>query len=121
MISAMFMIRHKISNDIEDQMQQIAVLEALGYKSGEISLSYLFEYVISGGIGAVLGVLTAILLTPAQNGVIRSMMGRDIEGRPEILKLIIVAIAVVTIVTLFALIKAILYIVGATMPPNNQD
>ena len=106
MISAMFMIRHKISNDIEDQMQQIGVLEALGYKSGEISLSYLFEYVISGGIGAVLGVLTAILLTPAQNGVIRSMMGRDIEGRPEILKLIIVAIAVVIIVTLFALIKA---------------
>ena len=106
MIAAMFMIRHKISNDLEDQMQQIGVLEALGYKSGEISLSYLFEYIISGGIGAVLGVLTAIILTPAQNGVIRSMMGRDIEGRPEILKLIIVAIVVVIIVTLFALIKA---------------
>ncbi len=106
MIAAMFMIRHKISNDIEDQMQQIGVLEALGYRSGEISISYLLEYVISGGIGAILGVLTAILLTPAQNGVIRSMMGRDIEGRPEILKLIIVAIAVVIIVTVFALIKA---------------
>jgi hypothetical protein len=43
MISAMFMIRHKISNDIEDQMQQIGVLEALGYRAREISLAYLYE------------------------------------------------------------------------------
>ena len=44
MISCLFMIRHKISNDIEEQMQSIGVLEALGYKSKEISLAYLYEY-----------------------------------------------------------------------------
>ncbi|MBP3272241.1 MAG: ABC transporter permease, partial [Ruminococcus sp.] len=52
MLSAVLMIMHRITNDIEDQMQQIGVLEALGYRSREISLSYVYEYVITAGIGA---------------------------------------------------------------------
>ena len=53
MAASIFLIRHKISNDIEDQMQQIGVLEALGYRSKEISLAYLYEYILSGGFGAM--------------------------------------------------------------------
>ena len=56
MAASVLLIRHKISNDIEDQMQQIGVLEALGYRSNEISCSYIFEYVITTGIGSVLGI-----------------------------------------------------------------
>ena len=106
MIASLVMIRNKISNDIEDQMQQIGVLEALGYRSKEISLSYLLEYVISGGAGAVLGVVFALLLTPVQNNLIRSMLGREFEGYAETGSLILISIAVIIIITLFALIKA---------------
>ncbi|MBQ3789592.1 MAG: hypothetical protein II800_01530, partial [Lachnospiraceae bacterium] len=63
LIASLFMIRHKISGDMEDQMQQIGVLEALGYRSAEISLSYLYEYVIAGGLGSVLGAVIACLIT----------------------------------------------------------
>jgi ABC-type antimicrobial peptide transport system permease subunit len=106
LIASFVLIRNKINNDIEDQMQQIGVLEALGYRSKEISLSYLLEYVISGGIGAVLGVITAILLTPVQNNLIRSMLGREFEGYAEIGGMILGALAVILAVTLFALLKA---------------
>ena len=39
----------------EEQMVQIGVLEALGYTSRELSLSYICEYVLTGGIGAIIG------------------------------------------------------------------
>ncbi len=106
MISALFMIRHKISNDIEDQMQQIGVLEALGYRAHEISLAYLYEYMISGGLGCALGVLIAVLATPAMNAFDESMLGRAVGGDTEIVKMIIAAFSVFVIVVLFALSKA---------------
>ena len=105
MISALFMIRHKISNDIEDQMQQIGVLEALGYRAREISLAYLYEYVISCGGGCVLGVCAAYVATPAMNSFNESMLGRTVYGNSGLGKMIVVAIVIFTAVVLFALLK----------------
>jgi ABC-type antimicrobial peptide transport system permease subunit len=105
LIAVLFVIRHKISNDIEDQMQQIGVLEALGYRSKEISLSYLYEYVISGGIGAILGGISACLTTPLINSGIAVMMGRTAKGGPGIVKAVIVTFIMIGVITLFALLK----------------
>ncbi len=106
MASALFMIRHKISNDIEDQMQQIGVLEALGYRSGEISASYLLEYVISGGTGALLGGLGALLLTPAMDQGIRVLLGREVPSDVQPVRIVGVIGLVLALVVLFALLKA---------------
>lgn len=80
MIACLFMIRHKISNDIEDQMQSIGVLEALGYKSKEISLAYIYEYVLTGGIGSVLGILLVLLSDPLLDNIIEVMIGYRVYG-----------------------------------------
>ena len=106
MISALFMIRHKISNDIEDQMQQIGVLEALGYRAGEISMAYLYEYMISGGVGCILGALSACLITPFMNAFDEAMLGRTVTGNTEVIKMIFTALAVFAVVILFAQLKA---------------
>lgn len=106
LISAGFMIRNKISNDIEDQMQRIGVLEALGYRSKEISAAYLFEYVITGGIGSILGGILAAILTPAVNFAIEKIMGRRTYGDAQILNIVFAALLVIVFVTVFALIKA---------------
>lgn len=106
MAAALFLIRHKISNDIEDQMQQIGVLEALGYKSREISVSYICEYVITGGIGAVFGIIAAMLFTPVMNTISSGMLYRVVTGEIEVSRMFLVGIAVVALVTLFALLKA---------------
>ena len=106
MASSLFMIRHKISNDIEDQMQQIGVMEALGYRSGEISAAYLFEYVISGGIGAVLGGLLTLLMAPLMDLGIRMFLGREVSGMVPYGRIVLVMFSVMAIVVIFALLKA---------------
>lgn len=104
--SAMFLVRHKIGNDIEDQMQQIGVLEALGYKSGEISLSYVGEYLLSGGIGALIGGCITYLITPIFSNIISVMIGRTCYSDASILSLVAVAVFVTLIIVIFALSKA---------------
>ena len=106
MISALIMIRHKISNDIEDQMQMIGVLEALGYKSFEISKAYLYEYVLAGGLGSLLGGILAIVTNPLINKGIAVTIGRRVHGGIEIGSIIFMVILITIVVILFALLKA---------------
>lgn len=105
MVAAAFMIRHKVTGDIEDQMQRIGVLEALGYRSKEISLAYLFEYVIMGGVGAVLGSGIALTLTHPINLISRQLLGRSVNGTGNVSGALLSILAVVVLVVLFALFK----------------
>lgn len=106
MISAIFLILHKISKDMEEQMVQIGVLEALGYTSRELSLSYIFEYIFTGGIGAVAGGITAAAFSPVMDTFTRGMMNRDVHTDVDILRIFIVVIWIIALVTLFALSRA---------------
>ena len=106
MISALFLILHKISKDMEEQMVQIGVLEALGYTSRELSLSYIFEYIFTGGIGAVVGGITAAAFSPVMDTFTRGMMNRDVHTDVDILRIFIVVIWIIALVTLFALSRA---------------
>ena len=106
MISALFLILHKISKDMEEQMVQIGVLEALGYTSRELSLSYICEYILTGGIGAGIGGITAAAFSPVMDTLIRGMMNRDVHTDVNILRILIVVIAIIALVTLFALSRA---------------
>ena len=106
MIASGFMVANKINNDIEEQMQQIGVLEALGYRSREISLSYLCEYVISGGSGSILGGLIAYLITPFMNDAMETMIGRNVHGNVEVGLILGISLLVLAVITGFALLKA---------------
>ncbi len=106
MISALFLILHKISKDIEEQMVQIGVLEALGYTSRALSLSYICEYILTGGVGAVIGGITAAAFSPVMDTLTRGMMNRDVHTDVNILRILIVVIATIALVTLFALSRA---------------
>lgn len=59
------MIRFRITTDMREQLVSIGVLEALGYTSMEITLSYVIEYVLIAGAGVVLGILSAFVMSPA--------------------------------------------------------
>ncbi len=106
MISALFLILHKISKDIEEQMVQIGVLEALGYTSRELSLSYIFEYILTGGVGAIIGGITAAAFSPVMDTLTRGMMNRDVHTDVDVLRIFIVVISIIALVALFALSRA---------------
>lgn len=106
LLASVFMIRNKIANDIEDQMQSIGVLEALGYRSYEISLSYVYEYVISAGIGSLIGLALAIASSSFVKSGVRVMLGREVEGEVSFLNMVLSSIAVIAVVVIMALLRA---------------
>ena len=64
-IAVMIMIRFRIVSDIKEQIVSIGVLEAIGYTSGEITASYIAEYVLIAFISALISVFPAFLLAQA--------------------------------------------------------
>ena len=105
-VASVFMARNKISHDIEDQMEIIGVLEALGYRGNEISLSYVYEYVISCGIGGILGGIIALLMTPFMDNAIKVMLGREVVAASKTYMVIPVVFGVIALILLVALAKA---------------
>ena len=61
-IAVMVMIRFRIVSDIKEQIVSIGVLEAIGYTSGEITASYVAEYVLIAFISTVISVCPAVIL-----------------------------------------------------------
>ncbi len=106
LICAVFLILHKISKDMEEQMVQIGVLEALGYTSRELSGSYICEYILTGGIGAIIGGITAAAFSPVMDTLTRGMINRDVHTDVDILRILIVVISIMALVTFFALSRA---------------
>ncbi|MBR5090018.1 MAG: ABC transporter permease, partial [Ruminiclostridium sp.] len=106
MLSALFVTMHRINNDIEDQMQNIGALEALGYRSREISLAYVGEYLITGGIGSVLGAVVLVFVSPLMDSGVQIMMGRTVSSYADIAGTIIAAVIVTVLVIAIALLKA---------------
>ena len=105
-LSSIVMIRHKITNDIEEQMESIGVLEALGYKSFEISMSYVYEYLILGLIGSVLGALITVVTDPLMTQLIRVFEGHNGSAGFDIMSIIIPALVIVALIVLMAFLKA---------------
>ncbi len=105
-LSAVIVIRHKITNDIDDQMQSIGVLEALGYRSREISLAYVYEYLTLGIIGAIIGVIITALTDPLMTKLVQSFLGH--KGSPDfnISGLFLPMVAIILIVLFSALLRA---------------
>ena len=105
-VASIFMVRNKIRSDIENQMEMIGVLEALGYKSREISSAYALEYFVSSGIGGVLGGIAALITTPFMNNIISVMLGREVVSSAKAYMVIPVVIGVIGLILIFALAKA---------------
>ena len=105
-VASIFMVRNKIRSDIEDQMEKIGVLEALGYKGKEISLSYVFEYVVSSGTGGVTGGIIAVFATPFMNNIISVMLGREVVSSAKAYMVVPVVTGVIGLILIFALSKA---------------
>ena len=105
-LSCLFMIRHKITNDIDDQMESIGVLEALGYRSKEISRAYIYEYLVLSVFGVLLGAALTIATDSLMTKVLRVFIGHDHIVSGDMIILIIPAVTLTLLVILSALRKA---------------
>ena len=78
-LSVAFMIRFRIAADIKEQIVSIGVLEALGYTSKEIVLSYMAEYLLIAAAGCIPGFLGCFALTPFLLSLGETMVGHYIS------------------------------------------
>lgn len=68
-------IRFRIANHIEGQMQNIGALGALGYTGKQIKWSIALEFLMIGLVGTVLGILASYGMLNLLSGLIVSSMG----------------------------------------------
>lgn len=61
-LAVIVMIRFRIVTDISEQMVSIGVLEAIGYKSKEIVLSYILEYMLVAVVGCIVAIVPSLFL-----------------------------------------------------------
>ena len=106
-IAVMVMIRFRIVTDISEQIVSIGVLEAIGYKSGEIALSYIFEYILIAIAGCILAIAPSVFMAEFQLKNAASAM--NYSGKVDIpyIPIVIVVIVMLLFVGLIAMTKAL--------------
>lgn len=105
-ISVAVMIRFRITGDIKEQIVNIGVLEALGYKSKEITLSYVIEYLMIAAVGVIIGVVGCFGLSPILFHLGENMSGY--RGRDQIFlaPIFLSAVGLLFVIALIAYIRA---------------
>ncbi len=105
-VASTIMIRFRIAGDIQDQIQSIGVLEALGYTSKEISLSYTLEYLTTALAGIIAGAAAGAALLPLLHKVGTTLSGHHADMLIEPLPILLTAAVILAFVGLIAHIRA---------------
>lgn len=105
-LAVAFMIRFRIAGDIREQIVNIGVLEAIGYTSGEITLSYVIEYLLIAGAGLIFGIIGSFLLTPVMFHAGEIITEHRGSAGITVLPILLAAAAILLFVGLIAFIRA---------------
>lgn len=106
-IAAVIMIRFRIAGDIQDQIQSIGVLEALGYTSKEIALSYTAEYLMTALAGVIIGAGGAFALLPVLHRVAETLSGHHGSLYISPLPILLTALTILIFVGVIAHTRAL--------------
>ncbi len=105
-LSVIVMIGSRIISDIGEQIVSIGVLEALGYRSIEISLSYAAEYFLVALAGCIIGSFGSVILYRVLIGIAENLQGFSASSVPDIGRLLLIFGIILLAVTLLAFRKA---------------
>ena len=105
-LAVLVMIRFRIVSDINEQLVSIGVLEAIGYTSGEIALSYIFEYVLIAACGVIISIVPSVLMTGFLMKNAASTIHYGGEISTAVLPIVLVAVGILIFVALIAMTKA---------------
>ncbi len=75
LIVGLVVVRFRIQNNIEDDLQTIGALKALGYTGRQIMFSYVLQFSLPGGAAMLVGLGFSYLLLPALSEAFSSQTG----------------------------------------------
>lgn len=64
-IVCLLVVRFRIINTVEEDLQRIGSLKSVGYTSKQIRLSIIYQFLIISGIGSILGIALSYLALPS--------------------------------------------------------
>lgn len=105
-LSVAVMIGHRIVTDIKEQIVSIGVLEALGYRSGEIARAYAAEYFLIALTGCIAGTGGALVLYRVLIRIAEYLQGYASGRSIRWQTLLICFAAILLLSTLLAFVKA---------------
>ncbi|MDE5818020.1 MAG: ABC transporter permease, partial [Lachnospiraceae bacterium] len=68
-------ISSNVANTIQDQMQNLGALKAVGYRSGQLVSSFVMQFVVISVLAAVIGCAFSYCIFPAVSGMMVSQTG----------------------------------------------
>lgn len=68
-------ISSNVANTIQDQMQNLGALKAVGYRSGQLVSSFVMQFVVISVLAAVIGCALSYCIFPAVSGMMVSQTG----------------------------------------------
>lgn len=92
---------------LQDQIQSIGVLEALGYTSKEIALSYTAEYLMTALVGVMIGAGGAFALLPVLHRVAETLSGHHGSLHISPLPILLTALTILIFVGVIAHTRAL--------------
>ena len=105
-ISVAVMIRYRIAGDISEQIVSIGVLEALGYRTRDITLSYVLEYIIISLAGILCGTGLSLIVTPVLIKIGETVSGHPIGSSLSIQPIACTAAVILAFVAVISFIRA---------------
>lgn len=106
LIAIIVMIGFRVISDIQEQIVQIGILEALGYRSREIALSYAAEYFLIALAGCIIGAILGSGVFRVLIHISEEMKGYPVSHFIHPFPVIAVLAGILLVVTLLALFKA---------------
>ncbi|MFV0393380.1 MAG: FtsX-like permease family protein [Coprobacillaceae bacterium] len=75
MVVSLIIVRFHVNNTVEEEMQNMGALKALGYTSQQIVNSLLLQFLIIGGIGSILGIIISYQVIPWFSSLLAAQAG----------------------------------------------
>lgn len=106
-ISIAIIIVYRVSEDISKQIVNIGVLEAMGYRSSEISMSYVMEYMIISAAGAAVGIFFSLFFAPALSQLGNTISGHRVTTEPAPFPVVATAVVITCFIMLIAFLRSL--------------
>lgn len=105
LVISLIVIKFRIDNSIEEDMQNIGSLKAIGYTSKQIIRSIILQFFLVAGLGVILGILVSYAALPllsnsyaSQSGILWEQ-GFDLSGTAITLVIILGVVALTALVS----------------------
>lgn len=107
LIISLFVSKFKIEETLEEEMSNMGALKALGYTSGEIIISCIFPYIISGLLFTILGIIASYFILPVLSKVIEMQSGFIWKTKIDLPLNFLVLLINIVLITTFTLVASL--------------